>query len=468
MTTSVNPMFAPIYRRRHKFPDLQRAPVLFVLGVYFLFNCHLLRNLTPVYYGVLAVAFAAAVVYSLSKMPKLAMTPIGKWLVAYVVFALSAAVQTAVDLGPVPAAYGGVRLLMTVPLVAMVLLVSASYPRLFEYCLWMFLGFATIGVFSIVLQYFTGPVSWFVEASDRAGMERFGSFLGSIPTIGAVVPLGILLALLMPMKPVVRTVVLLIMGVGIFSSLSKQAVSGSLLAVVLGLLLGQRKRIAVIGWIVAACAVGYLMLDLLDVPLVASMRNYVTGILFPDMVGSETMRGYDFTVQESMWMRMTSLPMNSYNWLIEHRGSFGLAVGGGCMMLGPSLLRPGDSHYFTAHNNYMDFVLLGGIGYLIVFLGLCVSVTRESLRLYRSKAIGSLGSVMLGIALMYITASMFTGGLTYQPALGTLWWTFVGFAWRAEVNRHMVFKRSGMPKGIPNMIRFRPRPRVRPTEALTS
>ena len=448
MTTFV----APVYRHKHEWPDLQRAPVLFVLAIYAIFNCHLLRNLTPVYYGVLSVAFAAASIYSLSKMSKLSMSPIGIWLLGYLLFALSAATQTAVDLGPFPAAYGGVRLLMTVPIATMVVLVAGIYPKLFEYALWMFLGFAAVGVFSVILQYFTGPVSWFVEASDRAGMERFGSFLGSIPTIGAVVPLGILLVLLMPMKPLLRIALLLLMGAGIFSSLSKQAISGTLLAIALGLLLGHKKRVAVVGWIILGCASGYLLVDWFDLPLVASMRNYVTGILFPDAVGAETMRGYDYTVQESMWMRMTSLPMHSYDWLMEHRGPFGLVVGGGCVMLGPSLLRPGDSHYFTAHNNYMDFVLLGGAGYLIVFIGLCASVTRESLKMYRSKQARGVGSVMLGISLFYLTASMFTGGLTYQPALGTLWWTVVGFAWRSEINRTAGWKAAAQA-----VLRFRPR-----------
>lgn len=455
--------FAPIYRHRYQWPDLHRAPVLFVLGIYVIFNCHLLRNLTPIYYGVLATAFAMASIYSLSKMGKLSMSPIGIWLLGYLVFGLSAATQTAVDLGPVPGAYGGVRLLMTLPLVTMVMLVTGIYPKLFEYALWLFLIFAVIGVLSVVLQYYTGPIRWFVEASDRAGIERFGSFLGSIPTIGAVVPLAILLILLMPMKPLLRISLLMTMGAGILSSLSKQAISGSLLAVVLGLLLGRQKRLAVVAWIVLGGGLGYLLLDWLDVPIIASMRNYVSGILFPDAVGAVTMRGYDYTVQESMWMRLTSLPLNSYNWLIEHRGPFGLLVGGGCMMLGPSLLRPGDSQYFTAHNNYMDFVLLGGVGYLVVFVGLCISVTRESLRYYRSGAARGVGSVMLGIALMYMTASMFTGGLTYQPALGTLWWTFVGFAWRLEVNRMKGLAMTPMP----TLLRFRPNLR-RPKEALTS
>ena len=445
----MNPTFGPTFRHRYRWPDLQRAPVLFVLAIDFIFNCHLLRNLTPFYYAVLATAFAAACIYSLSRMSKLQMTPIGIWLLGYVLFALSAATQTAVDLGPASATYGGVRLLMTFPLVTMVFLVSGLYPKLFEYALWLSIIFSIIGVFSIVLQYFTGPISWFAEASDRAGMERFASFLGSIPTIGAAVPLSILLTLLIPMKPLLRITLLLALGVGVFASLSKQAASGSLLAIVLGLLLGRKKRVAVVGWVIAVCTVGYLVTDALDIPLVGNMRNYVTGILFPDVAGAETMRGYDFTVQESMWMRLTSLPMHSYDWLIEHRGPFGLVVGGGCVMLGPSLLRPGESHYFTAHNNYMDFILLGGIGYLVVFIGLCLSVSRESLRLYRSRSSGPLSGVMLGLPIMYIIASMFTGGLTYQPALGTLWWAFVGFAWRSEVNRIQA------PKA-PTMLRFQP------------
>ena len=457
----MNQLFAPTFRHRYKWPDLQRAPVLFVLGIDCLFNCQLLRNLTPFYYGVLASAFAAACIFSLSKMSKLSMTPIGIWLLGYLLFALGAATQTAVDLSPVPALYGGVRLLMTFPIVAMVFLVSGLYPKLFEYTLWVNLGFAVIGVLSIIMQYFTGPISWFADASDRAGMERFSSFLGSIPTIGAAVPLGILIMLLIPMKPWVRILLMLILGAGVFASVSKQAASGSVLAIVLGLLLGKEKRLAVVGWVLGGAIAFYLLLDTLDVPLVAQMRNYVTGILFPEVAGAETMRGYDFSVQESMWMRMTSLPMHSYGWLIEHRGPFGLVVGGGCMMLGPSLLRAGDSPYWTAHNNYMDFVLLGGIGYLVVFLGLCISVTRESLRLYRSRAAGGMSSVMLGIPIMYIIASMFTGGLTYQPALGTLWWAFVGFAWRSEANRL-----NGLKQNVtPSMLRFKP-PIRRRTEAM--
>ena len=458
----MNQVFAPTFRQHQKWPDLQRAPVLFVLGIYFIYNCHLLRNLTPYYYGVLAVAFAAAGIYSLSRMSKLTMSPIGIWLLGYVLFGISAATQTAVDPGPAPAAYGGVRLLMTVPLVAMVFLVSGLYPKLFEYILWLFLIFVVIGVFSVILQYMTGPIRWFVEASDRAGMERFGSFLGSIPTIGAAVPIGIMLVLLMPMKLVLRIVLLMILAAGVFSSLSKQAASGSLLAIVMGLLLGRQKRIAVVGWVVLVFALGYLVLDAFDLPLLANMRNYVTGILFPDVAGADTMRGYDYTVQESMWLRVTSLPSNSYNWLLEHRGPFGLIVGGGCVMLGEALLRPGDSHYFTAHNNYMDFVLLGGIGYLVVFVGLCLSVGRESLRLYRLRSAGPLSSVMLGLIIMYAIASMFTGGLTYQPALATLWWAFVGFAWRLEVNRL-----HGSKPVMPRILRMKSRLR-RPKEALTS
>lgn len=448
MTSHITPAF----RNNHKWPDLQQAPVLFVLGIYIIFNCHLFRNVTPIYYGVLATAFSVACIYSWSKMAKLSMSPIGIWLLGYLVFALSAAAQTAVDLGPFPAAYGGTRLLMTFPLAAMVMLVTAIYPKLFEYILWLFLIFAVIGVFSVLLQYFTGPISWFVEASDRAGMERFGSFLGSIPTIGAVVPLGILLILLMPMKPLLRITLLIVMGMGILSSLSKQAISGSLLAAALGLILGRKKRLAIIAWIIVGGGLGYLLFGWFDLPILASMRNYVTGILFPNAVGADTLRGYDFTVQESMWMRITSLPMHSYDWLIEHRGPFGLLVGGGCVMLGPSLLRPGDSIYYTAHNNYMDFVLLGGVGYLIVFIGLCLSVARESIRQYRSRKARGVGTVMLGITVMYIIASNFTGGLTYQPALASLWWTLVGFAWRLEVNRIKAREANTMPA----FLRFQP------------
>src|SRR3979490_377167 len=98
-------------------------------------------------------------------------------------------------------------------------------------------------------------------------MERFGSFLGSIPTIGAAVPLGILLVFLMPMTPPLRIGLLVVLGAGIFASLSKQATSGTLFALALGLLLGRKKRIATVGWILLWSVVVYAVLDFADIPL---------------------------------------------------------------------------------------------------------------------------------------------------------------------------------------------------------
>jgi hypothetical protein len=436
MTSSFNAVAAaPALRRHHRSSDLLRTPVLLVLSIYTIFNLHLLRNVTPLYYAVISIAVAAACVYSLSKISFLPMSPIGMCLLAYLLFGLSAVTQTTFDLGLVPAAYGGARLLMVFPMASMVFLVAGAYPRVFEYGLWLFLVFAVLGVISVVLQYVTGPITWFAEASGRAHMDRFGSLLGNIPVIGAVLPLGVLLTLLMPIKPLVRIALLLVLGTGILASLSKQAISGSLLACFVGLLLTRKKRSALL-WIALGCSLGYFILEWADLPFIGGMKNYATGILFPNAIGADAMRGFDYTVEDSMWMRMTSLPMYSYDLLVEHRGGFGALTGGGCMMLGMALMRQGDSgDYVTAHNNFMDFVLLGGVGYLTVFLALCFLVSRESLRLYRSKATASVGSVMLGIVLMYVTQSMFTGGLTYQPVLATLWWTFVGFAWRCEVNR---------------------------------
>ena len=157
------------------------------------YSCHIQLPLVPqcnsnlfrVLYG---TAFPAAWVYSLSQIHKLTMSPIGLWTFGYLLFAIGAIIQTEIDLGPIPAAYGGARLLLTVPLAAMVMLVTGIYPRLFEYALWLFLIFTVIGIFSILIQYLTGPISWFVEASDRvnAGMERFEKqFLNDIAGRGS-------------------------------------------------------------------------------------------------------------------------------------------------------------------------------------------------------------------------------------------------------------------------------------------
>ena len=73
----------------------------------------------------------------------------------------------------------------------------------------------------------------------------------------------------MPIKPVVRVSLLIVMYAGVLSSLSKHASSGGMMATVLGLLLAKKKRFPIVlAVVVAGCFPDTASMDL---PLVASI-----------------------------------------------------------------------------------------------------------------------------------------------------------------------------------------------------
>jgi len=410
--------------------------VTLFLWLYTLLNLHLLRNVSLTGYVVtLALIYIPVMAYCLSRLTTVKMGKIALWFLLFLVTALWASIITFTNYGIAAGAYASVRYFLTMPmaLVAYLLLPSEASIRkvLLVLCF-----IVLVGVLTIPLQYVIGPIPWFAEPGERANMTRYASILGSLPVAGGVIPYAVLAALVLRMNKLIKATLVFLLFICAVLTLQKAALLGIPLAVGVYLLYVRKRKlfnIAVIGLLMVILGTVTAFV-LKDWPVWHRATDYAYAAF--QLGKSPEALGGDVSVQESVIARLTDLPRRSLDDLYSLRGAAGYLFGGGFGMVGAALMRPGDSPFITAHNGYVDLVLIGGIVHFLAFVGLVcyvVGALRTSLKNCRTHGLDDeILVVLIGIITIALFALFFAGGLTFQPVTGSLFWTVVGIACRLE------------------------------------
>lgn len=411
----------------------QRACVFYVT-LYIALNAHMLRNVSILYLAILAAIEIASLFYIFQYGLQHLRSVVGRWHVIFLLVSFEAALQTIYCYGPTSGAYASVRFYMVVPMVPLSAVIIDSPKRLLL-LLKLFIAIVCIGVGSVAVQYATGPIGWFAEPGERGGLMRFGSILGSLPTIGGALPLALFVTLLIPMRSFTKLLAILILVFGVLVSLSKGAVAGTVLAMALFFCMPTPHRRRNIAVVIAVTTVA-----LLAVPFAASNHLldrtglYVAALFVQDSAD----RGGDVTMEASMHERWTSLPRQSLGWLHHTRGDVGWLTGGGFQMLGAALMPDGDSPYFTSHDTYVDLILVAGVPLLLAYIALNAGAIwhlyGSAGRMFFHDA-PELRACTIGLMVIIVTAGLFSAGETYQPIIASVWSILIGVAIRAESNR---------------------------------
>ena len=412
--------------------------VAFLL-LFLLLNLHLVRNISLVGYmaGVVLLYF---VVFASGKIPYIDLAHLGSvstWILLFFSTGLWAAAMTFWYYGLSAGAYATSRYFLTVPLVV------ASYNIMrtnnaMRTIMISYVVFVTLAAMTSPLQYLIGPISWFADPSERANMTRYGSLFGSLTSAGIVIPMGYYLTLVLRIRPTLKLILVLCLVFTSLFTLQKAVLVGMLLATLLYLMWIDFRTLLKM---LAFTGLGSLIWRIVDSLLVEwlpwkSANDYAMAILF--LSDNTSLLGGDVTLIQSIIDRFTILPSASLKELVEFQGYFGYLLGGGFGMVGEALMRPGDSSFITAHNGYVDLLLIGGVFHLVAFIGLlmsCLIFALNSLR-YAGSTETELPIAIIGISFIIIIGSLFGGAVNYQPNSSSLLWTIVGFIWRCQIIQH--------------------------------
>lgn len=275
----------------------------------------------------------------------------------------------------------------------------------------VFFGLASL---TLPLQFFTGPISWFADASSRAGFDRYASLLGSMTSLGIIVGSYLILVQVLPGGR--KYAWLFVIGLSALLSLSKAAIANAAIATCLIAYLNRRSIVRLLGLVIAAVSTIFVILR--SVP---SISDRLAATLLSFGIGAENsgIVNYDYSVNSSAWDRVTALPLANLNALGDLHSSLVYAVGGGFGMGNTGLVSAADVTAPMAHNQFVEclsvFGVLGGGVQLVILVVIAVRLYRRYVRTHERVVL--IAQLAYGL---FLANSVFANGTVYQPASASI------------------------------------------------
>lgn len=273
----------------------------------------------------------------------------------------------------------------------------------------IFVGLAGL---TLPLQFITGPITWFADASERAGLERYSSLLGSLTTIGIVI--GSYLILTQAMNRKIRVLWVIVLAVPALISLSKSALANVAIVIILLVIINRKKLSRVI---LGASIIS--VISMFTFSLSIQLRERFNALLSSVGLNQGSVINYDDSLWASLIKRLTELPLSNFHALADLHSPFVYLTGAGFGMADTALVPSGDGLAPMAHNQFAEnitvFGFIGGVllsvTMIIIFLKLWLLYKHTSQQIFLLLAI-SYG--------LFLINSLFANGTIYQPASATI------------------------------------------------
>lgn len=361
---------------------------------------HLLRNLSSLYFAAYFGSFAITMLVAALTLRTVDRASRYLLQIVGVVFLIPCvAIIPGVIAGePYSASVLGVglgRLLFTVPIFVVVLLMPRTPANV--RAITVTAGVLTvIAALSIPYQFAVGPVQWFAESSERAGIARFASLFGSITTLGIVCGIGMAVCAYAFRSAVLTTIALLSIAMGSILSLSKAGLVNVALAFAVLPFIRRTNRREVVVFFASLIAGLNVVVALYGEKLLLFWSSFrLTGQDIGDTSG-------DVSLSASFVDRLTDLPMRAVNFHGPYSLLFGVGPIGGAGTFGFA-----DAP--SVHNGLVELMLVGGVPLLLWYLWLNKRIATAALVTMRDPA-----DRTAGILSLFIFANLFVNTIFRQ------------------------------------------------------
>jgi len=419
--------------------------------LFFLLYMHIMRNVSSLYIVLLVIVYLTILLPLLLKLNKIKSTYLSIYISLFVITALWASLYTLILYDLESFLNSIVRYFFVIPIVLVTFFYIKDEKDIDKWLKFV-LFFVLTSLIFFPIQYIWGGISWLAEPGERAGIFRYSTNLGSLPTTGIAVTLVLFIVLHLNFSKLKTIIISSILILGALFTLQKAAILGVGIIMVYVLLFKFKKNIKT-SLIIIPVIIAFLFISDYFLNSISEWKNikaYTTSQI-SNSDDNITDLGGDVGIEQGITERIFgSLVIQSLGWLNESQGSIGYLIGGSFGMLGPALLPDGKSKYFTAHNGYIDFLLVGGIFHLFSFIAILIRTMKIYWRSYIQSRrlkfeIKEFYFCCFGLLVLISIFTMFGGAVTFQPIVAGIFWVLVGFAWKIE-NRHIVITKQDLIK----------------------
>ena len=295
----------------------------------------------------------------------------------------------------------------------------------------VFVSFVVLGGVSLFYQTIFGPVSWFPDSSEREGLVRYSSLVGSLTSYGIAGGIALPLALVSFKNVFLRFSIILFISASLLYTLQKVAVVNLCFFVFyLMFFVDCRYKLSIALFVSLFSVVFLFTAYYFEFEYVVATVDNV--FRFRENSGST-----DVDIISGAVDRLWRLPSRLY----QMYGDAGFIFGVGLVAGSGSL---GFANYPMSHNGFFDLLFIGGLFNLVVFLLLILFVCYRllffrKLFLGRSKEVSDFLSCMLFVVFLLIVNMVFSGIIYIQPYSGVVFYSVV------------VFSISSLPRLVPKV-----------------
>ncbi|MDO8778862.1 MAG: hypothetical protein Q7K57_61115 [Burkholderiaceae bacterium] len=391
--------------------SIQSAGVIVLIGYWF----HLLRNISPLYFLVLAALLFLFFISILRNLDSIEFDPFFWilfvfWIYASIVGFLQESVYG--DSG-----IGLVRFWAGLPLAGVAMIVASGSISIKMRWLVFFYAVAAL---TFPLQYAIGPIEWFAEASERAGTDRFASLTGSLTSYGVSVGVASLAAFCFFSFPA-SIALFMILALGGVLSLQKAALANLVIAMILSVWV----RGVNVNVVVLRCFFGLFFIGIVAAIFypVFSQQAFISQLMdivirmIKGVLSGDADLTADVGFFESIYDRLSMLPAEALNYHDWSALWFGAGVFGGAGALG-------YPDFPMAHNGVVEILLIFGIP-IGVFLNLFIVyfLVLSAARVFDGGRPFALESRFLLAAIgLFFLNNIFSGGGFFQPISASVFW----------------------------------------------
>jgi hypothetical protein len=382
-----------------------------VIGLVFL--AHTLRNLTSLYLVALGLTYAGGLVclVGTTQLPRNRLDVAALYAI-FVGYSAYVAVLSVWYLGRLDIGNSLARLFVA-PLVAAVwypfLRKEADGWRLTRLYLLVFV----VAVATYVYQFATGPVSWFNEpGAPRGGLARFATNLGSLTIYGTSVGVALLFVFGSRLNMGIKVILTAVFLAGCAFSMQKAAFVNVGLAAIGGLWLSGAKArlkgmaVVLVGLIVLVGSGPQLLGPNLTRYIDALTVNTVGTSIFGSDVRKDDTISSERIAERAYGMVQQDILIDHDVGMVFTMGIGVVGGGGGMGMDAPQ-----------AHNSLWDLLLMGGIGYLLLFLLLYYRIQRHLLQCG-----GRLARILFAANIIFLINATASSSHMFHPITSFPFW----------------------------------------------
>lgn len=211
---------------------------------------------------------------------------------------------------------------------------------------------------SIFYQVITGhAVDWFAAASERAGLARYSSLLGSLGGFGSIAPCALPIVVYLYKSRLLKSISCVIIIGALLLTLQKSGVANIIILSIMFFFYGSKRGKLLLVAVVLFSSIALYFIN-------SQYVNTNIGNVFFHSDGYESADvEFSYSVLQRLWL-LPSILFNSYG-IPGILLGVGLVGGGGVF---------GLSGYPMAHNAFFDLLFTGGVINLLLFIWFAVYI----------------------------------------------------------------------------------------------